>query len=153
MESVITDKAAEVRDMASTTDNKKLARRFIHNVVNERNFVAAEKLVSDRAYDMAQEALNRFAIYSAFPDYRVNIERIIAEDHRVAVIATYAGTHQGEFLGIPPTGKVVIGREIDIFTIEDGKIASIEYNLDLIEIANQLQTFPEEAFFMPADGR
>jgi SnoaL-like polyketide cyclase len=43
----------------------------------------------------------------AFPDGRMTIENMVAEGDRVATRKTFRGTHRGELMGIPPTGKVV----------------------------------------------
>ena len=51
---------------------------------------------------------------------RVQILDMVAEGNKVATRKTITGTHQGELMGIVPTGKTVTIRLIDIFTIEDG---------------------------------
>lgn len=56
----------------------------------------------------------------AFPDLTVQILDMVAEGNKVATRKTITGSHQGELMGIAPTGKTVTISLIDIFTIEDG---------------------------------
>lgn len=62
-------------------------------------------------------------LFSAFPDLQVKIEDIFAGDDKVAVRLRISGTHEGEFLGVQPTGKRVEYKSTEIYRIADGKIA------------------------------
>lgn len=60
-------------------------------------------------------------LYSAFPDTQVDLEETVAEGDRIAMRITVSGTHEGEFMGIEPTGEQM---EVGVMTfqrIEDGK--------------------------------
>jgi len=59
----------------------------------------------------------------AFPDMQFQEEDIIATDSRVWMRYTISGTHDGDFLGVPPTGKKVTINAVIINHFEDGKIA------------------------------
>jgi steroid delta-isomerase-like uncharacterized protein len=59
----------------------------------------------------------------AFPDFRVEIEDIVAADDRVALRLTIRGTHSGEFLGIPATGRQVSYVSHEFYRVENGLIA------------------------------
>ncbi len=59
---------------------------------------------------------------AAFDGFRMNIEEVIAEGDRVSVRATTSGTHRGEFMGIPATGKQLNVPLADYFRIEGGKV-------------------------------
>jgi predicted ester cyclase len=61
---------------------------------------------------------------AGIPDPRVTIEELVAEGDKVAVRRSYAGTHQGELLGIPPTGKQVRLGGISIFRWPGGRSPS-----------------------------
>jgi steroid delta-isomerase-like uncharacterized protein len=134
----------------STSENKLIVRRFVEEVLNGKNLRVADTLVDPNAKGGFKESLTKFLILSAFPDYQVNIERIVAEGNRVAVLSTFGGTHTGPFMGIPPSGKGVQVREIDTFTVEDGKIVDILYNYDLMSLMQQIGAFPEQAVFESA---
>jgi steroid delta-isomerase-like uncharacterized protein len=62
-------------------------------------------------------------LFSALPDLRVKIEDIFAAEDKVTVRLRISGTHSGEFLGIPPTGKRVEYESTEVYRIADGKIA------------------------------
>ena len=67
------------------------------------------------------------AYRSAFPDVQLTLDQEIAEGDLVVMSITARGTHQGEFFGIPPTGKPVEVQAISIVRVVDGKIQ--EYSL------------------------
>lgn len=58
-----------------------------------------------------------------FPDLRFVIEDLVAEDDRVAVRCLFEGTHDGTFLGMPPTGRRVCTQHIHIYRIQDDMVA------------------------------
>ncbi len=60
---------------------------------------------------------------AAFPDLKVAVETMVADEKQVAIAYTVTGTHQGEFQGIAPTGKKIKARGVQIARFEDGKIA------------------------------
>lgn len=66
-----------------------------------------------------------------FPDMMITHEDTVAAGDKVAIRWTSRGTHQGDFLDVPATGKEIHSRGIDIFHLRDGKIAEvwIEWNL------------------------
>ena len=55
----------------------------------------------------------------AFPDYRFDVEDVVAEGDRVAVRVRVSGTHRGEMMGLPPTGKRIATSGIELFRFED----------------------------------
>lgn len=59
---------------------------------------------------------------NAFPDITFTVEDTIAEGDKVAVKATFRGTHQGPFAGIPASGRAVEVGSCDVFRVRDGKI-------------------------------
>ncbi|MEE8322895.1 MAG: ester cyclase [Candidatus Bathyarchaeia archaeon] len=61
-------------------------------------------------------------VRAAFPDVRVTVGNLIAEGDKVVCRFTACGTHQGEFMGIPPTGKQFRMMEIRIYRVKSGKI-------------------------------
>ena len=74
--------------------------------------------------------------YAAFPDYYHTIEDIIAEGDKVAVRLTNRGTHTGEFMGIPPTGKKIEYGALFFGRVTNGKVAEVwvvEDNLGMMQ--------------------
>jgi steroid delta-isomerase-like uncharacterized protein len=79
---------------------------------------------------------------SAFqPHY--TLEDVIAEGDRVVVRWTNHGTHVGEFMGLPPTGKSFAIAGIDIHRLEDGKLAEHWHVVDLFSLLQQLGQIPQ----------
>jgi steroid delta-isomerase-like uncharacterized protein len=63
------------------------------------------------------------ALRAAFPDLTPTVDRVVAEGDRVAVLWTLSGTHLGDYREVPATGNRVSTSGIDIYRIENGKIA------------------------------
>ena len=80
--------------------------------------------------------------FSAFPDLHSTIDQLIAEGDIVAGRMTTTGTHRGEFMGIPPTGKRVTFSEIHIVRIADGKAVEHWGNSDDLGMMQQLGVIP-----------
>ena len=79
---------------------------------------------------------------AAFPGYGLNIERMIAEDDLVSVIGRASGTHKGQFMGMPPTGK---SWDVPIhitYRVKDGKIVEHWLVLDTAAFMQQLGMIP-----------
>ncbi|WP_280351350.1 ester cyclase [Nocardia abscessus] len=78
----------------------------------------------------------------AFPDIHVAVEDVIAEGDKVVFRNTVTGTHQGEYRGLPPTGKSVTYNEIFIVRFADGRIAEIWGVVDVFAQMRQLGIIP-----------
>ena len=76
--------------------------------------------------------------HKAFPDLHVEIDQIIAEGDLVVTAITSTGTHQGEVMGIPATGKKVSVRGVHINKIVDGKIVARWELTDMMGLMVQL---------------
>jgi steroid delta-isomerase-like uncharacterized protein len=74
----------------------------------------------------------------AFPDIHVTVEDVIAEGDKVVARNTVTGTHQGEYMGHPPTDKSVTYSEIFILRFERGRIAEIWGVADVLSLTKQL---------------
>ena len=93
--------------------------------------------------------------YRGFPDAHFAIEDIIAEGERVWIRETEIGTHNGEYLGISPTGKKITISTVSIYRIVDGKIAEAWHVYDNLDFYKELgiieytekgkKLFPEDA--------
>ena len=78
-------------------------------------------------------------MFTAFPDGRHILEEIIAEGDKVVTRGTFRGTHQGELMGIPPTGKQVTFSVVHIDRIINGRIVEHWGQADLFAMMQQLQ--------------
>jgi len=63
------------------------------------------------------------SMFAAFPDFAMTVDDTIVEGDKVVIRVRATGTHQGEFMGIPPTGNRIEVPLIDIMRVRDGKIA------------------------------
>jgi steroid delta-isomerase-like uncharacterized protein len=138
----------------STEQNKALVRRFFEEVTNQRNVAVADELfVTDYVHHdptlppELQRGLDNYKqvnamFLAAFPDLHGTIEDLIAEENKVATRLTWCGTHKGELMGIPPTGKQVTMTMIAIHRIANGKIAEGWVNFDALGMMQQLGVIP-----------
>jgi steroid delta-isomerase-like uncharacterized protein len=76
------------------------------------------------------------------PDLHLTIEDLIAEGDKVVIRNSVTGTHQGEYMGLPPTGKFVTYHEIFIFRFADGRIAETWGVVDVLSQMKQLGVIP-----------
>jgi steroid delta-isomerase-like uncharacterized protein len=82
------------------------------------------------------------SMFDAFPDFEMSVEDTIAEGDKVVIRVTARGTHQGEFMGMPPTGRRIEVPLIDIARIRDGKIAEHWGVMDNAAMMQQLGAMP-----------
>jgi steroid delta-isomerase-like uncharacterized protein len=134
----------------STEDNKALARRA-YEALNQRNWsVYYEQFAPDGVYHNASMTIQGLDAYkqflsmylTAFPDAQFTIEDLIAEGDKVVTRQTFRGTHQGELMGIPPTGKQVTVSAIVIVRIVNGKAVEGWQNGDTLGMLQQLGVVP-----------
>ncbi|HZC99066.1 MAG TPA: ester cyclase [Actinomycetes bacterium] len=136
----------------SLEGNKKVIRAYVDTIFNQKQVDLADELVAPDYLDHAalpgqapglQGAKQKWAMYLAgIPDLRVTIEELVAEADKVAVRRFYEGTHRGELLGVPPTGKHVRIGGISIFRLAGGKIAEQWEQLDRLALMQQLGVLP-----------
>ena len=81
-------------------------------------------------------------LHSAFPDFHTTINDLIAEGDKVVVSMTWSGTQQGEWMGMPPSGKRMSINVIDIFRVADGKFVEHWGLMDGMTMMQQLGAMP-----------
>lgn len=114
-------------------ENKRIFRRLLE-ALDTGNLAVADELVSSdfvthhprspdrgRGPEVVRQGAALFR--AAFPDLRFTIEDIIAEGDTVAVRWIARGTHNGEYFGIPPTGKAMEFTGIELDRFSHGKVA------------------------------
>lgn len=129
-----------------SAENKAIVKSFLQEVLNGKAVASVDKYVAANYVDHSvvpglpnnregfKELLNQF--FNAFPDMKVTIEDIIAEEDRVVLRVTSSGTHKGEFMGIAPTGKSFSIGEIHIMRMENGQMVEhwgIEDNMSMMQ--------------------
>lgn len=84
-------------------------------------------------------------LHRAFPDLHITVEDLIAEGDKVVARDTVTGTHQGEYMGLPPTGKFITYNEIVICRFADGRIAETWGVVDVVSQLRQLGALPRSS--------
>ena len=84
-------------------------------------------------------------VFSAFPDFHVQAEQLITQDDHVVVRASLWGTHQGDFLGVPATGREVRFESVEVFRLDGGKVAEQWVVMNALGLFQQLGAIPTPA--------
>jgi predicted ester cyclase len=82
---------------------------------------------------------------TAFPDGKINVQQIHVCGTTALVEFIGTGTHQGDLMGIAPTGKKISIPVCDILDIKDGKIVAEREYMDMAHIMQQLGVMPAPA--------
>lgn len=132
---------------STTTENKEIVRRFAQEFVNESNYDTVEEFLAEDIIDYTPlgETTGRDAVMettkelrTAFPDFVVTPEEIIAEGDTVAVRMTQRGTHEGVIMGKRPTGNSFEIEAMAFLRLEDGKIVERRVRPDVLGMLRQL---------------
>ncbi len=136
-------------------ENKAVVRRWVEEVQNQHRLEVVDEIFAPNLVNhdasgglpspQGVEGIRQFfaMIFAAFPDFRAVIHDQVAEGDKVVTRKTVSGTHQGEFMGIPPSDKPVTMTRIDIFRIADGKIVELWGQEDMLGMMQQLGVVPE----------
>lgn len=136
-----------------TEQNKALYRQFVEEVFNRGNTSAIDELVAPDFVEheelppgvpTGREGVKQLSIMlrSAFPDLKATIDDMLAEGDKVAARMTWRGTHKGEFMGIPPSGKNVSVEVIDFVRFAGGKFVEHWGLMDNASMMQQLGAIP-----------
>ena len=139
----------------STDENKAVVRRFIEEGINGRRLeVIDEAFAPDfvwhggafgevQGLETFKQAIGPF--FAAFPDLSVSLESLTAEDDRVAARFGVQATHEGEFMGVAPTGRRVTWAGHPLYRFEDGRIVEEWFFEDHVSLLRQLGGLPSAA--------
>jgi steroid delta-isomerase-like uncharacterized protein len=138
------------------SESKDLARRFYEEVFNAGDLDAIDQLLTPDFVDHEEgppgtpdgiEGVKAFVTMyrEAFPDIHVTIDDMVEEGDRIAVRATFTGTHDGEFMGVPASGRSIKIEAIDMVRVVDGKAAEHWGVTDAMGLMQQIGAIPEEA--------
>jgi steroid delta-isomerase-like uncharacterized protein len=112
------------------------------NLEKLREIMAADVKDHDPAPDQGK-GVDGFIMFftelrDAFPDLSISVEHLMADEDSVSFAYTMTGTHKGNFLGIPPSGKKVKARGMQISKFKDGKIVERWGSSDELGILQQV---------------
>ncbi len=133
--------------------NKALSKRILDEAFNAGNLAVMDEILAEGfvnydaalpepgiGIDAAKASVTGYR--DAFPDLKITIEEQIAEGDRVVTRWSARGTHQGDLMGIPPTGKQATVTGITIDTIASGRIIETRTNWDTLGLLQQLGVVP-----------
>jgi predicted ester cyclase len=120
----------------TNTENKDLIVRYLKAI----NGNVKTPQLSDVFIAESDAALKQHIAVAeaAFPRYALEPEDIFAEGDKVLVRFTLRGTHQGDFMGIPPTGRVVAVPGLIVYRIANGMIAEHWMHMDNMALMQRL---------------
>ena len=139
----------------SSEQNKTIVRRLLEEpwkgnleVVDEiidRNYVGHDPSLPEplRGPDGLKEFVSTY--HAGYSDARITVDEQIAEGDKVATRWTGRGKHDGDLMGIPPTGKQVTVSGLTLSRLADGKVIEEYTNWDTFGMMQQLGAVPELA--------
>ena len=133
----------------SVEENKAIFRRIVEEGFNKGNLAIVDELVATDHVNHTdnvhgpEEYKQFITMYrTAFPDLHMTIEDQIAEGDKVVNRWTSRGTHKGDLMGIPPTGKQTTVTGMYVARIIGGKIVEEWGNFDALGMMQQLGVVP-----------
>lgn len=133
---------------------KEFEREFVEEVWNGGNYDFIEETHGEdyvghwfdpEGGDVDRDGLEAFvrAVRSGFPDFEMTVEFVLAEGDKAATGFTVSGTHDGEYMGIPPTGTAGSSPGIMVHRFEDGEVVEAWAVWDALGQLQQLGVVPE----------
>ena len=135
--------------MGPSSTNKELVKRFNLEFIEKGDMSAFQEIISPDFLNQTappgvpkgpEGILYYFnqMLRPAFPDLHVLIHDQVAEGDKVTTFKSFQGTHRGEFMGLPPTGRKIVMDIIDIIRIQNGKFVEHWNVLDWGHVMSQL---------------
>jgi steroid delta-isomerase-like uncharacterized protein len=136
-----------------SNSNVELAHRFM-GAIDRNDWDAVRDIVTD---DFVMEYPGQPPIdkegfiqfcggwYAGFPDLVHDIQESVCEDDRVVLRIIVRATHQGDFMGLPATGRTIAVHSAGIGYIRDGRVAKLWALPDVMGMMQQLGAIPEPA--------
>ena len=127
---------------------KAVVRRNTEEVQGKGNFEVFEELFADNFVDHTTQpgttpdkaGVRKLYTYlrTAFPDFHAVIHWQLVDGDRVTTFKTYHGTHDGPYLGIPPTHRKVQFDTVDVMRVQNGKITEHWGVANLLSLMQQI---------------
>lgn len=132
------------------SENKAKFQLLYDEILNKGNLDAFEELCAPNFvkhaippspdYGIEGSKQSILMLRKAFPDIKYTVEDMIEDGDKLVARWSAQGTHKGEFMGIPPTGKQVAFTGIEIIRVKDGKAVEEWEELDRAGLMQQLTT-------------
>lgn len=138
---------------AVTQDPRALLQRFIADVINAQDLQGAlEEIVAENFVELnplpgqgpgrAGLADALAMMFAGFPDLHWSVHDTLVEGARVMAFSTWTGTHDGQFMGIPATGRTVTIEAWTIDRFHDGIFVESRIIMDVAGLLGQLGLLP-----------
>jgi steroid delta-isomerase-like uncharacterized protein len=132
--------------MSKIDKNKMLVETLCKTVFQNHDFSKLDEIMRDdyiqhnEDVPQGKAGFKRFftQMFQAMPDFSYTMKKIIAEGDIVMMYSTTTATHKKEWLGNPPTGNKLNFDVVDIFRIENGKIAEHWDVADTLKLFTQV---------------
>ena len=132
--------------MSTPEENKRLVETLCKTVFQKHDFSKLDDIMRDDYIQhnpdtpQGKAGFKQFfeEIFKGLPDFSYTIKKIVAEGDTVMMYSTTTATHLGEWLGNPPTGNKLKFDVVDIFRIENGKIAEHWDVADTLKLFTQV---------------
>lgn len=136
----------------SIDQNRKLVSEYYYAVGRAGDLTNLERFISPDYLDHNAESggprgpdcvrAHFSAIRTTFPDFIMSVEHMVADREFVVTRVRGRGTHQGEWMGIPPSGRVVHLKGINVDRVESGRIAEHWGEADTVGMLFQMGVDP-----------
>jgi steroid delta-isomerase-like uncharacterized protein len=139
----------------TTTENKRLAKRWFEEVWNQHRSGAISKMLAPdgTAHGLGPggqvlrgpEAFAEFqrSFVNAFPDLKVALEEVIAEGNLVAIRWRATGTHRGDGIGVKATSRPMAMSGMSFVRVRKGRITDGWNTIDMLGMHQQLGTLSQ----------
>lgn len=150
-----TEPSTVTGDPGDPATNKAIAMRYAEECWNQGKVDVLDEIFSPdiifhnpaaqylyvQGLDDQKKAINDYR--TAFPDFHVTTDALVAEGDKVVGRWTATGTHEGELMGIPPSGKKITWSGSTIYRFADGKIVEDWWAYDALGLIQQITALPE----------
>ena len=117
--------------------NKRFIERYFEAIKKDKSLATLNQFIAE------QPLKDHVAGYDAvLPGYWLESDDMVAVGDKVAVRFTLHGTHKGEFMGVPPTGKRVSFQGLIIYQIKEGRIVDHWMQVDMVSFMQQIGALP-----------
>ena len=127
--------------------NRELVRRIFEDGINAANDAILHELLApgyvNHDLPSPRPGPEGFAevvgvFRRGFPDLVIYVEEVIASGTMVSTRGYFSGTHQGEFMGVQPSGESILVKYIDQWRIQDGQASESWVSIDLLSLMQQV---------------
>jgi steroid delta-isomerase-like uncharacterized protein len=137
-------------EIGMSAENEALVRRYVEEVYDQRKLDVIDEIFAPdfTLHDpdlpggagRAPEGIKRIVetFVEAFPDLQVSLDDELSSAEKVVTRWTSRGTHQGELMGIAPTGKRIEVTAVGIWRVSEGKISEAWLVFDALGMMQQL---------------